>query len=154
MKALGIPSGILAFLLLVGSCSQPSVQPAGDSDQIYRIDRFIEKLRSLVERRDAAGLRMKYPKDQQDEMQRISGALERIREPRLDFEIDRVILRSQDVTVELHWEFIWMNSSRAESLTRHGNAKFHLKLSEEIALESIIGDNPFLAPLSEPSVLP
>lgn len=154
MKTLGIISGILMFLLLVGACSQPSVQPAKDSEWIYRIDRFMEELQSLVERKDAAELRMKYPEGQQDEMQKISRALDKIEDPKLDFHIDRVVHRSEDVTVELHWEFIWMNVSRTESQTRHGNAKFHLNISEEISLESIIGDNPFLAPLSGSSVSP
>ena len=154
MKTFGIISGILTLFLFVGSCSQPSLHPAKDSDWIYRIDRFMEELRSLVERKDTAELRMKYPEDQQDEMKRISSVLEKIEGPRLDFHIDRIVLRSQDVTVELHWEFLWMDISRTESQTRHGNTKFQLSLSEEISLKSIIGDNPFLAPLSGPSVLP
>lgn len=154
MKTLRIISGILMFLLLVGACSAPLLPPTKDSDWIYRIDRFMEELRSLVERKDAAELRMKYPEVQQDEMQKISRALDKIEEPQLDFHIDRIVHRSEEVTVGLHWEFIWMNVSRTESQTRHGNTKFHLNISEEISLEAIVGDNPFLAPLSGPSVLP
>lgn len=146
-------SGLVVLLLIV-ACTQPEVKPTEDNKRIERMDSFMDGLRHLVRTNDIERLTTLYPQDQQHEIENLPVAMRSIQQPQLDFFIDRMVIDQDAGEVALHWEFHWKRLPDLRPVTRRGNAIFHIGGTEELFLKSVEGDNPFLAPLAEPILLP
>ena len=141
-------------LLLLSACTQPELKPTEDMRRIQKIDGFLEDLRHLVHANDMAGLSVLYLQGRQEDIESLSEAIQKIKEPHLDFFIDRIVLDQDTAKVALHWEFAWNQTPDLKPVKRRGNATFYIKGIEDLILEDLEGDNPFLAPLTGPVLLP
>ncbi|HEY5648999.1 MAG TPA: hypothetical protein VIU33_05840, partial [Nitrospiria bacterium] len=68
-----------------------------------------------------------------------------IRKPRLEFNLDRIVLEEERTRVNLHWELNWLTKEE-RVIKQRGNAEFVLTGDKELLLFHILGDNPFTAP--------
>ena len=143
----------VVFLLLV-ACTQPEVKPTEDLQRIQQIDRFLENLRHLVQANDVTQLAVLYPQDREEEIENMSKAIRSMKEPHLDFFIDRIVIDQDTAKVALHWELTWTRTPGPIPVTRRGNTTFYIKGMKDLILNDLEGDNPFLASLTEPVLLP
>ena len=144
---------ILAAVLLAGSvgCELAPVKITEDSRRLQQIDVFVEGLRSSFEGLNAAAFSALYPSDRPDELKTIRNWMELRTPPQVEFTVERLVLRESDVRVSVQWEIRWKTGDSGPGIQR-GNALFILTGKSDLRLQSIEGDNPFIAPgLKKPS---
>jgi hypothetical protein len=154
IHSIGMAGKWFVVLLLLVACTQPDVKPTEDINRIQQIDSFLDNLRLLVQANDVTRLADFYPQDRQEEIVSMSEGIRSMKEPRLDFFIDRIVLDQDTAKVALHWELTWRKSPDPISVTRRGNTTFYIKGMKDLILNDLEGDNPFLAPLTESVLLP
>ncbi|MBI3610247.1 MAG: hypothetical protein HY204_06045 [Nitrospirae bacterium] len=138
---------LIASLLATAGCEQPPVKPTEDSRRLQQIDAFIEGLRSAYEGRNIQSFSAGYPSERQNDLKTIASALDSMTSPRLDFIIDRIVLQGETVRVALHWELRWQ-SAKDLPVKQRGNALFQFAGKSDLRLQTIEGDNPFMAAAS------
>jgi hypothetical protein len=154
IKSIAVAGKWFVILLLLVACTQPEVKPTEDIQHIQQIDRFLENLRRLVQANDVTQLAVFYPQDREEEIENMSKAIRSMKDPHLDFFIDRIIIDQDTAKVDLHWELTWTRTPDPIRVTRRGNTTFYIKGMEDLILNDLEGDNPFLASLTEPVLLP
>ena len=129
------------------ACAHAPIEIAEDEKRLAAVTALIEEVRQAYAQNEMDAFLDRYPVQNDADRRKLRAQREPLRNPDLDFSIDKIGFAGESTSVFLHWDLRHAGTTPAQH--RRGNAVLRLQGGSAPRLTSIEGDNPFL-----PSVPP